>query len=146
MLEYLKFISPAESALICSGILFLAALLSGIWKYVDTMKSPDHTVHRYIDTTHYASLFYAFASLLTAKLAELSVWSATWNHIGVGLLVFYFIITILRYAQLGYTKSTTNQFGQRNFLTTTGMYLLIAGELGGFLILFSGFLKGVFVS
>ena len=110
------------------------------------MKSPDHKVHRYVDTTHYASLFYAFASLLMAKFAELSVLSETWNYIGVGLLAFYFITTILRYAQLGFTKSTDNQFSKRNFLTTTGMYLLIIGEIGGFLILFFGFLKGVFVS
>ncbi|MFT5916488.1 MAG: hypothetical protein ACJAWV_003954 [Flammeovirgaceae bacterium] len=146
MIEQLQLISPSESALICGGILFLSALLSGIWKYVDTMKSPDHKVHRYIDTTHYASLFYAFASLLMAKFAELSVLSPTWNHVGVGLLAFYFIITILRYAQLGYTKTTKNQFSKRNFLTTTGMYLLIVGEIGGFLILFVGFLKGVFIS
>ena len=145
MLEKLQLISPSESALMCSGVLFLAALLSGIWKYVDTMKSPNHRVHRYIDTTHYASLFYAFASLLMAKFAELSVLSPTWNYIGVCLLSFYFIITILRYAQLGYTKSTANQFSKRNFLTTTGMYLLIIGEIGGFLILFIGFLLGVFV-
>lgn len=145
-MEKLQLISPSESALICSGVLFLAALLSGIWKYVGTMQSPDHKVHRYVDTTHYASLFYAFASLLMAKFAELSVLNTTWNHVGVGLLAFYFIITILRYAQLGYTKSTSNQFSKRNFLTTTGMYLLIVGEIGGFLILFVGFLKGVFVS
>lgn len=145
-METLQNVSPAELALICSGLLFLAALFSGIWKYAETMKSPDHKVHRYIDTTHYASLFYAFASLLMAKFAELSVLSITWNYVGVGLLSFYFIITILRYAQLGYTKNTNNQFSQRNFLTTTGMYLLIAGEIGGFLILFIGFLKGVFLS
>lgn len=146
MIAQLRLISPSELALICGGLLFMAALLSGIWKYTSTMKSPDHTVHRYIDTTHYASLSYAFASLLMAAFAERSALSPAWNYVGVALLEFYFIITILRYAQLGYTKSTPNQFSKRNFLTTTGMYLLIIGEIGGFLILFVGFLKGVFIS
>ncbi len=144
-MEILQLISPSEAALICGGFLFFIALLSGVWKYASMMKSPTKRAHRYIDVTHYASLFYAFACLLIAKFAELSVLSNTWNYIGVLMLCFYFIVTIFRYAQLGYTKSSTNQFKSRNFITTTGMYLLIIGEISGFLILFIGFLKSVFI-
>ncbi len=144
-MEKLQLISPSEAALICGGLLFLIALLAGIWKYVDVMKSPTHRAHKYVDTTHYAALFYAFACLLMAKFAELSVLSEAWNYTGVLLLCFYFLITVARYAQLGYLKQTVNQFNKRNFTTTTGMYLLIVGEIAGFLILFVGFLKGVFL-
>lgn len=143
-MKYLQEISPVEVALICSGFLFLTALLSGVWKYVSMMKSPTKRAHKYVDTTHNASLFYAFACLLVAKFAELSTLSATWNYIGVFLLCFYFITTIIRYIELGIRQDTSNQFKERNFITTTGMYLLIIGEIGGFIILFIGFLKGVF--
>jgi len=145
-MEKLQLISPGEVALICGGFLFLIALLSGVWKYAEIMKSPESRAHRYVDVTHYASFFYAFACLLLARFADLSVLSIGWNYVGVLLLCFYFIVTILRYAQLGYTKRSANQFKERNFITTTGTYLLIVGEISGFLILFTGFLKGVFLS
>jgi hypothetical protein len=53
----LTLIDPSELALLTACLLFLTALLTGVWKYADMMKSPDKKAHRYIDTTHYASFF-----------------------------------------------------------------------------------------
>ncbi|MFK7796576.1 MAG: hypothetical protein AB8E82_03920 [Aureispira sp.] len=142
----LTLIDPSELALITACLLFLTALLTGVWKYADMMKSPDRKAHRYIDTTHYASFFYTFACLFLAKLAELSALSAQWNYIAIGTLCTFFVGTIIKYAWLGYRKETNNQFDTKNKTVHILMYLLIVAEIGGFMILFWGFMKGVFLS
>lgn len=142
----LNLISPSEVALITGCIIFLTALLTGVWKYADMMKSPDRKAHRYIDTTHYASFFYTFACLFLAKLADLSALSNFWNYIAVGTLCAFFVAVIAKYALLGYTKKTTNQFDTKKMTVHILMYILIVGEVGSFVILFFGFMKGVFLS
>ena len=142
----LKLISPSELALLTACIIFLTALLTGVWKYSDMMKSPNKKAHRYIDTTHYASFFYTFACLFLAKLAELSALSQIYNYIAVGTLCTFFVAVIAKYAWLGYTKKTINQFDTKKRTVHILMYVLIFGEISSFLILFYGFTKGVFLS
>ncbi len=142
----LKLISPSELALITACVIFLTALLTGVWKYVDMMKSPNMKAHRYIDTTHYASFFYTFACLFLAKLADLSVLTDFWNYLAVGTLCTFFIGTIIKYAWLGYSKKTNNQFDTKKRTVHILMYALIFGEISSFVVLFFGFMKGVFLT
>ena len=145
MLMDLTLIDPSELALITACLLFLTALLTGVWKYADMIKSPDKKAHRYIDTAHYASFFYTFACLFLAELAELSALSVQWNYLAIGTLCTFFVGTIIQYAWLGYTQKTTNQFDTKSKTIHILMYLLIVGEIGSFMILFFGFMKGVFL-
>jgi hypothetical protein len=55
--------------------------------------------------------------------------------------LFFFAVTIAQYARLGFENNTENQFAERNFTTTWGMYLLIIGEIGGVALILWGFVE-----
>lgn len=131
-------------ALMACGTFFMTALLTGVWKYRCMMSRPEHQAPVYVDIAHRAALLYTFASLVLAKFAELSPFSSAVNTAAVGGPIAFFALAIATYIQLGLSERTDNQFRERNFGTTWGMWLLIAGEIGGFGVLFVGFLTTVF--
>lgn len=122
------------------GIFFLTALVTGVWKYAGMMSRPDHRAPFYVDTAHRAALLYSFACLVLAKFVELSPFSHGVNLAAAGLPILFFATAIATYVHLGWRDATDNQFRTRTFATTWGMWMLIAGEIGGFLVLFAGFL------
>ena len=63
-----------------------------------------------------------------------------------GRLLQVFAGAIASYALHGLRRDTTNQFGGKRIPTELrlSMYGLIVGEIGGFLVLFSGFVAGQF--
>ncbi|MCR9144993.1 MAG: hypothetical protein NXI24_22335 [bacterium] len=136
-----------QIALSGAGIFFLIGLLSGVWKYLAIVASSEARAHEYVDILHRASLMYGFAGIVVWKFAELSIHDEVWNLIGVLGLNVFFAFAILTYLIHAVSKDTDNQLrppyvlGGRpipGFLIHGGMWLLIAGEVGGFLILFSG--------
>jgi hypothetical protein len=128
-------------SLLASGIFLLTGLLTGIAKYRKIMASPDHRAPIYIDIAHRASLLYSFAALVMAKLLEYSPYSETVQLIAVALPLSFFAITIGGYYVFGVLDTTDNIFNKRNFITTWYMYALIAGEIGGFVVILWGFLS-----
>jgi hypothetical protein len=127
-------------ALTASGTFFLAALLTGIWKYRHMLLAEGHVAPVYVDVAHRAALLYAFAALLLARLVEESPFSPTVNLFAVGGPLLFFAVAIATYVGLGFENRTDNQFRERNFGTTWGMVALIVVEIGGFGVLFAGFL------
>jgi len=128
-------------SLLASGIFLLAGLLTGVVKYRKIMTSPEHRAPVYIDIAHRASLLYSFAALVMAKLLEYSPYSETVQLIAVCFPLAFFAITIGGYYVFGSLDTTDNIFSKRNFITTWYMYALIAGEIGGFLVILWGFLS-----
>jgi hypothetical protein len=55
-------------------------------------------------------------------------------------MVIFFASAVIRYIQLGITGKTDNQYRDEGVLLTVGMWLLILGEVGGFLVIFTGFM------
>ena len=53
--------------------------------------------------------------------------------------ILYFILTVIGYVKEGFLDRTENMFAERNFITVWFMYGLIAGEIGGFLLILGGF-------
>jgi hypothetical protein len=95
---------------------------------------------------------YAFACLVLAEFAELSVWSATVNTLAVVTPIVFFASAVLLYAIHGALRDTDNmlarphRLGQGTLpgsLVSIYIYLLALGELGGFLVLFVGAVRGV---
>lgn len=127
--------------LVITGLIFLAALVLGVWKYHGIRTSPDGAAHVYVDIAHRAALLYAFAGLLLAVFTELSGWPTVVNLAADAVVLAFFVGAITTYAWHGYRRDTVNQFrgdiGSRLRLT---MIALVVGEIGGFLVLFSGFL------
>ncbi|MDN5863502.1 MAG: hypothetical protein L0H19_08640, partial [Salinisphaera sp.] len=103
----------------------------------------------YVNIAHRAALLYSFAAVLLAVFAARSAWPEIWNLIGViGNVVFY-AAAIAMYCLHGYLQDTDNQLQRPHkvgkgempaWQMTLFMMLLIIGEVGGFLILFSGVL------
>ena len=130
--------------LFAAGLIFLLALVLGIWKYRQMAVNPDHLAHPYVDIAHRAALMYSFATLLVAVFVQLSAWPAWVNLTAAMVLVFFFVIAIAAYIQHGFRRDTTNQFEHPSGSLHAGMLALILGEVGGFVVLLSGFVVAQF--
>ena len=127
--------------LAASGIFLLVGLVGGILKYRGIMTSPNNRAHPYIDIAHRASLLYSFAALVMAALLYFSPYPVEVQLVITGVPLFFFAAAIAQYYRLGLAGKVTNQFKQRNFTTTWGMWLLIVGELGGVAAIVWGFIS-----
>lgn len=130
--------------LFAAGLIFLLALVLGIWKYRQMAVNPDHLAHAYVDIAHRAALMYSFATLLVAVFVQLSAWPAWVNLTAAMVLVFFFVVAIAAYIQHGFRQDTTNQFEHPSGSLHAGMLALILGEVGGFVVLLSGFVVAQF--
>lgn len=135
-------LDDATSATLCAaGLIFLLALVLGIWKYRQMATSTDHLAHPYVDIAHRAALLYSFATLLVAVFVELSAWPEWLNLTAATTMVVFFIGSIASYIIHGAKRDTTNQMSQPGRSIHVGMTALIVGEIGGFVVLFAGFLR-----
>ncbi len=130
--------------LLAAGLIFLLALVLGVWKYRQIMVAADHRAHPYVDIAHRAALLYSFATLLLAVFVELSAWPTWVNLTAAGVVVFFFVAAILSYVAHGARRDTVNQFENPAPGTGLLMTLLITGEIGGFSVLLAGFVAGQF--
>ncbi len=132
--------------LLAAGLIFLLALCLGVWKYRQIMASAEHRAHPYVDIAHRAALLYSFATLLIAAFVELSAWP-TWVDLAAAMVVvFFFVAAIASYIVHGALRDTTNQFEHATAGTRVSMAALIVGEIGGFGVLFAGFVVGQLVT
>jgi hypothetical protein len=128
--------------LLAAGLIFLLALILGVWKYRQIIAAPDHRAHPYVDIAHRAALLYSFATLLIAVFVELSAWPVWVNLTAAMVVVFFFVGAIASYISHGARRDTVNQFESPNRGTEISMTLLIAGEVGGFGVILAGFVVG----
>jgi hypothetical protein len=132
--------------LLAAGLIFLLALVLGVWKYRQIMAAPDHRAHPYVDIAHRAALLYSFATLLIAAFVELSA-GPTWvNLTAAVVVVFFFVAAIASYISHGVRRDTVNQFESPDRALLVAMALLIVGEIGGFGVLLAGFVTGQLVT
>jgi hypothetical protein len=128
-----------EIVIFGAGLIFLLALALGVWKYHQMATSETHLAHPYVDTAHRAALLYSFAALLVATLVEFSGWSQTVNLACAGVLLAYFVITIVLYMWLGWQEGPGNQWTEPMPGRNAYMFVLIAAEMGAFGVLLAGF-------
>lgn len=82
---------------------------------------------------------YSFAIVLIATFAELSDWP-TWVNLSAALVqIGFFVATIASYQWHGMRRDTDNQFRHASGAIGAFMIALIIGEIGGFAILFVGY-------
>ncbi|GFG73712.1 hypothetical protein MBOT_10770 [Mycobacterium botniense] len=106
------------------------------------VSAEDHRAHPYVDIAHRAALLYSFATLLIAVFVELSAWPAWVNLTAAMVAVFFFLAATVSYITHGLLRDTTNQFERRTRGTAVSMTMLIVGEIGGFGVVFAGFIAG----
>lgn len=142
--------SSATLALGASGGLFLVGLVTGVWKYGQMWASEDTSAHYYVNTAHRASLLYSFAALILYQFALVSLYPQWLELLAVGVTLFFFVFAIGTYVVHGVLQDTDNQFRKPHVLgrfelppvvVHGAMGLLIVGEIGGFVVLFAGFLQ-----
>lgn len=129
---------------LAAGLIFLWALVLGIWKYRQMATSADHLAHPYVDIAHRAALLYSFATMLLAVFVELSAWPTAVNLIATAVVVAFFVLAIATYIAHGIRRDTTNQFEHVDTTIRIAMAALIVGEIGGFAVLLAGFVAGQF--
>ena len=95
--------------LLATGLIFLLALVLGVWKYRQIMVAEDHRAHPYVDIAHRAALLYSFATLLVAVFVELSAWPVWVNLTAAMVVVIFFVGAILSYIGHGLRRDTVNQ-------------------------------------
>jgi hypothetical protein len=130
-----------KAVLVADAIMFLWALLLGVWKYRGIATSADHRAHTYVDVAHRVALFYSFALLLIASFVQLSGFGEAVNLIAAGAMALYFYGATagLRH---GYLRDTDNQFHDASPRLGIFMYTLIVAEIGGWVTLVAGFFVG----
>jgi len=132
------------------GIFLLTGLLTGAWKYYHIHSSEEAQAPVYVDIAHRSSLMYSFATLVLAKFVELSPYSETVTFWSALAPIVFFALAISTYVIHGILKDTDNQmkrphklgsFTLPNWVIIAFMGALIVAEIGGFGILFVGFLS-----
>jgi amino acid transporter len=135
--------SDTNAVLLAAGLIFLGALVLGVWKYRQMAASPEGLAHPYVDTAHRAALLYSFATLLIAVFVELSDWSTAVNLIAAFAVIAFFVAAISGYAWQGKRKETDNQFRPADQPPGLHQYMwaLIVTEIAGFSVLLAGFVS-----
>jgi len=143
-------ISAVQLAQLGCGLFFITGLLTGIWKYRAMITSAEAQAPVYVDICHRTALMYTFACLVLAEFAGLSPWPQWVNTLAVAVPMLFFASAVATYALHGWLRDTDNQLQRPHRighyhiaspLMSAYVWALIAGELGGFLVLFGGFLK-----
>ncbi len=134
----------SKLCLMAAGVFLFFGMVSGIFKYVYIMRSPKHRAPVYIDIAHRSAFLYSFAALVLGRLSEQSIYSERINLIAALVPLTFFALTIAGYFVTGLRNQTENLFSERNALTTWFMYLLIAGEIGGTVVLLAGYAISIF--
>ncbi len=146
------FLNADQLCLLAAGIFFSSGLLTGWWKYRCISVSPKAVAPVYVDIAHRASLMYAFSALLLREFVPYSPLSPTGTLWAAGLPLLFFALAISGYIVHGILRDTDSQLRRPhklgnahlpNGLITLYMVALIVGEVGGFLVLFAGFLKPI---
>jgi hypothetical protein len=141
----LQLAADTKAVLVADAVMFLFALLLGVWKYRQIMTSESFKAHLYVDIAHRAALLYSFALLLIATFVQLSGFSSLVNLLAAGAMTFYFFAATIGYVVHGWRRDTDNQFRDPLPGTSALMITLIVAEIGGWLVLVAGFLdKQVF--
>ncbi len=130
-----------------AGGFLLAGLSFGVWKYAQIARSPKAQASTYVDIAHRAALLYSFACLVVERFVVLSTLDANVELAAVLALVGFFTFGLSSYVVHGILRDTDNQFARPHRLgraelppavMVASMCALIAGELGGFAVLFWG--------
>jgi len=126
-------------SLAAAGIFLLAGMLIGVVKYRMTMLSVEHKAPVYIDIAHRAAFMYSFGALVIADLLDKNAFPAAVLLPATLAVLTFFGMTILGYLLTGLKNKSDNIFNERNLFTTWFMYLLIASEITGLIVILAGF-------
>lgn len=142
--------NAVQLGLMGSGLFFMTGMLTGLWKYRCMMSSLDTQAPVYVDICHRTALMYAFSCLILVEFASRSAWPNIVNQVAVIVPIFFFASAVASYGIHGWLRDTDNQLSRPHVLGAKHVHskivsvfivLLVVGEIGGFLVLFTGWLR-----
>ena len=133
-----------EITILAAGLMFLWALALGAVKYRQIVASSQGHAHPYTDIAHRAALMYSFALMMIAVFVQLSAWGQVVNLLAAAVLGFFFVVAVASYMTHGLRCDTDNQLRHPSSGLRAFMNVHIVGSIGGFAVLFSGFVAGTF--
>ncbi|MFJ6985908.1 MULTISPECIES: hypothetical protein [unclassified Streptomyces] len=126
--------------LFSAGIIFVVAMVLGVWKWQQSISSADGTAHRYVNVAHSAALMYSFATAaIVAPLVQFSGWPTAVNVAAAAATVGMFVVTVTNYIRLGIRGGTDNQMRDHRANLRFVREALVLGEIGGTVVLLAGF-------
>lgn len=128
--------------ILLAGVIFVWALVLGVCKYHQILRSPVAQAHPYIDIAHRAALLYSFATLLLAVLVQFSSWPGWLNLLAALAVASFFVGAVAGYQWHGLRGGTDNQFREPSPRLRASMIALIVVEIGGTVVLLAGFVAG----
>lgn len=145
----------SQLCLLAAGVFFLSGLLTGVWKYgwIHATEAGKACAPIYVDIAHRASLMYAFAAILVHEFVPYSPVSPAATLWAAGMPLLFFALAIVTYIVHGALLDTDNQLHVPHVLgkltlppalLRAFMAALVVAEIGGFVVLFWGFLRSVF--
>ncbi|TAJ54798.1 MAG: hypothetical protein EPN60_10310 [Nevskiaceae bacterium] len=138
-----------QLCLLAAGLFFLTGLLTGLWKYLCIVRSPEAVAPVYVDIAHRSSLMYSFSALLLREFVPYSPLTPAGTLWAVAAPLLFFALAISTYVLHGLLRDTDNQLRAPHRLGQTTlpalaihgfMWLLVVAEIGGFAVLLYGFL------
>ncbi|MFE9763932.1 hypothetical protein ACFYPC_05250 [Streptomyces sp. NPDC005808] len=131
--------TEAAWVLFFAGLIFVWALVLGVWKWQQMTTSANGAAHPYVDIAHRSALLYSFATGLISAFVQLSGWPSAVNGSAAAAIILLFIVTITNYVRLGWQGETDNQMRNAPHSMRFMLAALIVGEIGGFIVLLAGF-------
>lgn len=129
---------PLHVALFFAVFYFIAALLTGVWKWQAMLKSKAGQAHSYIDIGHHAALHYGPFIVLAGLLASFWPFEAmlpAW--ILIEIMGWTMVLSLSRYISLGVAGKITNQLDKPKPFAKLGLLFFFFGSvIPGLLIAF----------
>jgi len=119
-----------HAALFFAAFYFIAALVTGVWKWRAMLGADNGQAHSYIDIAHHAALHYGPFILLAGVLA--SFWS--FDHmfpawVLIKIMGWTMVLSLSRYISLGIRGKITNQLHKPTGSAKLGLVFFFFGSV-----------------
>ncbi len=117
-------------ALFFSTLYFIAALLTGVWKWRSMLRADNGQAHAYIDIAHHAALHYGPFIVLAGVLATLWPYGElfpAWPLIAI--MGGTMIASLSRYIALGFRGEISNQLHRPTAAAKSGLVFFFFGSV-----------------
>ncbi len=135
---------PLHVALFFSAFYFIAALITGIWKWRAMLNADTGKAHPYIDIAHHAALHYGPFMLLAGVLA--SFWPFG-EHFPAWILIeimgWTMVLSLGRYISLGIRGRIVNQLHRPAAASRFGLVFFFLGSALPGLAIATGAIAGL---
>ncbi|VAV99767.1 hypothetical protein MNBD_ALPHA04-280 [hydrothermal vent metagenome] len=121
---------PLHVALFFSAFYFLAALITGIWKWRAMLGADNGRAHAYVDIAHHAALHYGPFILLAGVLASFWPFGETFPAwILIEISGWTMVLSLSRYISLGVRGAISNQLDKPTASARIGLIFFFFGSV-----------------